>query len=92
MPLRSRVKLLLAERNVELVRQGKKAISILGLSQATGITHSALIKFVNGQSSRVDFETLDRLMQFFETRDLNQILEYISEDQLDGSSANETAN
>ncbi len=79
MPVKSRVKLLLAERNLERVRKGEKAITVIGLSQATGITHSALVKFVNGQSTRVDFATIDKLMHFFETTDFNDIFEYVQE-------------
>lgn len=76
MPLKSRIKVLLAERNLDRARRGEKLISVRGLAEATGITHSALVKLVNNRSTRVDFETLDKLMQFFETTDLNDLLEY----------------
>ena len=79
MPIRSRVKVLLAERNLERARAGQKAISVRGLSQATGIAHSALVKLLDNKSTRVDFETLDRLMRYFSTQDLNEILEYQAE-------------
>ncbi len=81
MPVKSRVKLLLAERNLERVRKGEKAITVIGLSQATGITHSALVRLVNGQSTRVDFATIDKIMQFFETTDFNDVFEYVQENE-----------
>lgn len=77
MPVKSRIKVLLAERNLERARSGERPISVRGLSEATGITHSALVKLVNGKSSMVSFETLDKLMQFFGASDLDQILEYV---------------
>ena len=78
MPIRSRVKVLLAERNLERARAGERAISVRQLSEATGITHSALVKLINNQTTRIDFETIDRLMQFFDTDDIRDILDYTS--------------
>lgn len=74
MPVRSRIKVLLAERNLEWARAGSRPISVRQLAEATGITHSALVKLVNGQSTRIDFNTLDKLMAFFDTDDINVIL------------------
>ncbi len=85
MPIRSRVKILLAERNLERAHRGEKPISVRGVADATGITHSALVKLVNNQSTRVDFETLDKLMQFFGTADLNDILEYAPPAHMDSA-------
>jgi putative transcriptional regulator len=75
-PIRSRIKVLLAERNLDRARKGERPISVRAIAEATGITHSALVKLVNNQSTRVDFETIDKLMQFFGTRDINDVLEY----------------
>ena len=77
MPVKSRVKVLLAERNLERARAGEKLVSVRELAERTGITHSALVKLVNGRSGMISFETLDRLMQYFGTTDLNAILEYV---------------
>ena len=84
MPIRSRVKVLMAERNLERARAGQKALSVRGLAEATGIAHSALVKLVDNKSTRVDFETLDRLMRYFGTRDLNEILEYQPDQPAEG--------
>ncbi len=83
MPVKSRIKVLLAERNLERARVGEKPISVRGIAQATGITHSALVKLINGKSTRIDFDTLDKLMQFFGTQDLNDLLEYVPPQQQD---------
>jgi DNA-binding Xre family transcriptional regulator len=79
MPIRSRVKVLLAERNLDRTRAGEDPISVRQISRETGITHSALVRLVNNQSERVDFETIDKLMRFFGTSDIRDILEYIPE-------------
>lgn len=83
MPVKSRIKVLLAERNLDRARSGEKPISVRGLAEATGITHSALVKLVNGKSNMISFETLDKIMQFFGTKDLNEILEYVPPQERD---------
>lgn len=80
MPVKSRIKVLMAERNLDRARAGERPISVRGLSEATGITHSALVKLVNGKSSMISFETIDKLMKFFGTKDLNEVLEYVPEE------------
>ncbi len=81
MPIRSRVKVLLAERNLERARAGQGSVSLPQLAAATGIAHSALRKLVNNQSTRIDFETIDKLMQYFGTNTLDDILEYTPPDR-----------
>ncbi len=77
MPIRSRVKVLLAERNLERVRAGEHPISVRAIAEATGITHSALVKLVNNRTTRIDYETISKLMEFFGTQDIDDVLEYI---------------
>lgn len=74
MPIKCNVRVLLAEHNVERAKQGQSLISIRELARETGITHSALVKLVNGKSTRIDFDTIDKLMAFFQTMDVNHIL------------------
>ncbi len=76
MPVRSRVKVLLYRRNLERVEAGEKPISVHGLALATGIAYSALRKLADNESTRVDFETLDKLMRYFDVTSLDEILEY----------------
>jgi putative transcriptional regulator len=59
--VRSRIKVLLAERNLERARNGDKPVSVRGLADRTGLTHSALVKLVNNQSRMISFETLNKL-------------------------------
>lgn len=77
MPVRTRIKVLLAEVNLERTRAGEKPISVRKLAEETGLTHSALVQLVNGKSKMVAFETLDKLMQFFGVTSLDRLLEYV---------------
>lgn len=61
MAVKSRIKVLLAERNLERTRAGEKPISVRGLAESTGLTHSALVKFVNNKSTMISFATLNVL-------------------------------
>ncbi len=74
MPIKSNLKILLAEENLKRVRRGLPPVSVRELARATGITHSALVKLISGRSAMVSFETIDKLMEFFGTNDMNQIL------------------
>jgi len=76
MPVRSRVKVLLYRRNAERAEAGEKPLTIRGVSRATGIAYSALRKLADNETTRIDFDTLDKLMQFFDTDSLDEILEY----------------
>src|SRR5262245_7977997 len=80
MSVKSRVKVLLAERNLERARAGERAISVRQLAESTGITHSALVKLVNNQSQMIAFDTIDKLMRFFGTEHLDDILEFTPDD------------
>ena len=77
MPIKARIKVLLAEVNLERARSGERPVSVRRLSEETGITHSALVQLANGKSKMVAFETLDKLMRFFKTERLDSLLEYI---------------
>jgi DNA-binding Xre family transcriptional regulator len=74
MPIHPRVNILLAEHNLKRVQAGEKPLSVRALAKATGIAHSSLVNLVNNKVSRVDFDTLDKLMQFFGTSDMNDVL------------------
>lgn len=76
MALRSRLKVQLYQWNLERVRAGEKPVSVLELAQVTGIAYSAVRKLLDNKSTRIDFETIDRLMRYFGTDNLNDILEY----------------
>jgi DNA-binding Xre family transcriptional regulator len=81
MPIRSRVNVLLAEHNVKRAKQGEPALSVRGLARAAGVSHSAIVRLVDDKTEMIQFRTLDRLMRFFDTTDIRDILEYTPDEQ-----------
>ena len=67
MAIRSRVKLLLYQRNRPRVEAGEKPLTLHDVALATGIAYAALRKLANNQSTRIDLQTIDRLCVYFET-------------------------
>ena len=80
MPIRSNLSVLLARANLRRAEAGETPLNWHLVAQGAGVTHSALLKLVRGESSRIDFETIDRLMEFFGTNDVNDILSRVPRD------------
>jgi DNA-binding Xre family transcriptional regulator len=80
MPLRSNLNVLLAQKNLERAQVGGKPLTWFDVAKAANLTHSALLKLARGESSRIDFETIDKLMDFFGTNDLNAIFTRIPDE------------
>jgi DNA-binding Xre family transcriptional regulator len=74
MPIRSNLGVLMARKNLERAQAGETPLNWHTVAQGAGVTHSALLKLVRGESERIDFKTIDRLMEFFGTENLNDIL------------------
>jgi len=79
MPIQCVVNVLLARENVKRAEAGEQVLTNRELALRTGLAPSALNKLMNGESTRVDFDTLEKLMDFFGTYDLNDILVRIPE-------------
>lgn len=61
MPVRSRLKLLLTERNVERVRAGQEPWKIRELALAAGLSPSVVSGLTSNRAVQVRFDTLDKL-------------------------------
>lgn len=81
MPIRCDLSVLLARENLKRAQSGEKPITWFHVAKATHLTHSALLKLARGESSRIDFDTIDRLMEFFGTEDVNDILRRAARDE-----------
>ncbi len=62
MPLRSNLRLLLAQANVERAKQGLPALSLRQLALESGIALSVLTALAAGRSQRIDYGTIDTLL------------------------------
>jgi DNA-binding Xre family transcriptional regulator len=65
MTISCQLRLLLARANVERARQGLPVLSLRRLAYETDISLSALTALNVGRSQRIDYHTLDRLLNYF---------------------------
>ncbi|QBD76582.1 XRE family transcriptional regulator [Ktedonosporobacter rubrisoli] len=65
MPVTCHLRILLARLNVEHAKQGKPTISLRRLSEESGVSLSVLVSLHTGQSHRIDYTTVDRLLTYF---------------------------
>lgn len=65
MPLRANLQLLLAQVNVERAKRGEPPLSLRQLAQESGITPSVVSTLATGRTRRIDFDTIDRLLDYF---------------------------
>ena len=68
----------------ELIARERTKVS--EVANATGLSRTTLYKICNDQSTRIDFDTLDKLCKLFDVQ-VNDILEYVPDEKAeDGSS------
>ncbi len=65
MPVSCRLRIVLAQLNVERAKSGQSAISLRRLAQESGVSQSVLVSLHTGRSQRVDYATIDRLLSYF---------------------------
>lgn len=68
MAVRSRLKLLIAERNIALMREGKQTLTQRSIAESTGLSLSVISGLAANRTERVDFTTLNKLCAFFEVQ------------------------
>lgn len=66
MSIRSNLKLLIAQENVNRAKAGKPALTMRRLASDTGLTLSSLSALATGQSQRIDYKTIDKLCAYFD--------------------------
>jgi hypothetical protein len=59
------LRILLARVNVERARQGKPTLSLRRLAGESGVSLSVLAALNTGRSQRIDYTTIDRLLDYF---------------------------
>lgn len=65
MTISCRLRLLLARVNVERARQGDPPLSLRRLSEESGVSLSVLAALHKGRSQRIDYNTIDHLLDYF---------------------------
>ena len=59
------LRVLLAKANVERAKQGKPTLSLRSLARESGVSLSVLAALHAGRSQRIDYTTIDRLLNYF---------------------------
>ena len=65
MTINCNLRVLLAKVNVERAKKGKPVFSLRQLAKETGVSLSVLASLNTGRSQRIDYTTLDRLLNYF---------------------------
>ena len=65
MTITCHLRVLLAKANVERAKQGKPTLSLRSLAKESGVSLSVLASLHTGRSQRVDYTTIDRLLNYF---------------------------
>ncbi|HEY3994048.1 MAG TPA: helix-turn-helix transcriptional regulator [Ktedonobacteraceae bacterium] len=65
MSVSCRLRVVLAQLNVERLKNNQHAISLRLLSQESGVSLSVLASLHTGRSQRIDYATIDRLLTYF---------------------------
>jgi putative transcriptional regulator len=78
--VRSRLKVLIHERNLARVRRGKKPLTIRRIAELSGLSTSAITGLTTNRINRYDGNTLQALCRFFNCTP-GDILEYLPENE-----------
>ncbi len=65
MPVSCRLRVLLAQLNLERAKQGLPAVSLRRLAQESGVSQSVLVALHTERNQRIDYATIDRLLSYF---------------------------
>lgn len=65
MTVSCRLRVVLAQLNVDRAKSGLPAMSLRRLSQESGVSLSVLASLHTGRSQRIDYATIDRLLIYF---------------------------
>lgn len=78
MAVRSRLKVLIAERNLERTRANQPLLTLRRLAEETGLALSTVNGLTTTRTTQVNFKTLNALCRYFDAQP-GTILEYVPE-------------
>ncbi|HEX4205043.1 MAG TPA: helix-turn-helix transcriptional regulator [Ktedonobacteraceae bacterium] len=67
MTISCHLRILLARVNVMRIKQGRSTLSLRALARECGVSLSVLATLHTGKSQRLDYATIDRLLNYFST-------------------------
>ena len=65
MPIACKLRVLHAKVNLKRAEQGQSALSLRRLADESGVSLSVVAALNTGQSQRIDYATIDRLLNYF---------------------------
>ncbi len=65
MPVRANLHVLLARLNLERAQRGEPPLSLRQLASESNLAPSICANLAAGRSGRIDFDTIDKLLTFF---------------------------
>jgi DNA-binding Xre family transcriptional regulator len=65
MTISCRLRVVLAQINMDRAKSGQPALSLRRLSHESGVSLSVLVSLNTGKSQRIDYATIDRLLTYF---------------------------
>ena len=83
MPIRNRIRALMGERETKTGRR----VTAKAICQATGVTERTLSRLINNETARVDFDTLERLCEYFNCQPGDILIRLPNDIEAEGRSA-----
>ncbi len=68
MPIKSKLRVLIAQRNLERAADGKRALTQNRISKDTGLPNSVVNGLVTNRTTRVDYGTLEKLCRYLDAQ------------------------
>jgi putative transcriptional regulator len=87
MTVRSRLKVLIAQRNLDRAHRGEDPLTVREIAEACRLAPSVITGLTANRSKRVDFDTLNALCGYFGVQP-GELLEYVP----DADDASEASN
>ncbi len=66
MTIDCKLRVLLARANVERAKQGRPALSLRRLAHESGVSLSVIAALHTGKNQRIDYTTIDQLLNYFD--------------------------
>lgn len=76
--VRPRLLELIAERNLELARAGKRLITLTDVARDTDISYTALSMFAHKKAKTMAFDSMARLMDYFSLESFDKLFAYVN--------------
>jgi putative transcriptional regulator len=79
MPVRSRLKIILAEFNTARIRAGEQPLTVRALADEISLSPSVITGLTSNRAARVDFKTLEKLCKRLQVQP-GDLLEYVPDE------------